>query len=101
MRSSGPNPGKNPKNVGAIAAPNASRFPWVTNAPSVNWLRMAVGPCDVLFTTLMLGCSFHEFVKSVGRLNPVDQSTVVWKVRTYRILWTCESAGSSTKYSRR
>src|SRR5690348_9110597 len=88
MRSRGPNPGKNPKNVGEMERPNCGRFPWVTKSPCVNWFRMAVGPCDVAFTTLMLGWSFHEFENRDGRVNPVDQSTVVRKLRTYSTLWS-------------
>src|SRR2546425_2807641 len=64
IRSSGPMPGKNPKNVGDMLAANCSRFPWRTKRPSENWLRIMKGPADVVFTTETPGCSFHVPVRS-------------------------------------
>src|SRR3990172_4923898 len=84
MRCSGPTPGKNPKKVGDALSVKASRFPWRTKRPPVNWFRMANGPAVVVFTICTPGWSFHEPVRSDGRLIPVCHSTEVWKVSPYK-----------------
>src|SRR2546425_12739828 len=89
IRSSGPMPGKNPKNVGDILAANCSRFPWRTKRPSENWVRIMKGPADVVFTTEVPGCSLHAPENNGGQVVPVYQSSAVgkvWRQRTGRTL---------------
>src|ERR1051325_6726006 len=73
----GPNPGKNPKKVGAMEAEKLSRLPWCTYPPPVNALRMAKGPEADALVIPTLGTSFQVERSRIGRLTEVVQSTDV------------------------
>src|ERR1041385_4710124 len=76
-REIGPNPGRNPKKVGAMEAEKLSRFPWCTYPPPVNALRIANGPEAEALVIPTLGTSFQVERSRIGRLTEVVQSTDV------------------------
>src|ERR1043166_1404650 len=78
-REIGPNPGRNPKKVGAMEAEKLSRFPWCMYPPPVNALRMAKGPEAEALVIPTLGTSFQVERSRIGRLTEVVQSTEVAK----------------------
>src|SRR6185437_1802216 len=74
MRVNGPNPGKNPNNVGELESPYWSVFDCVTNWPPLNWLRTQKPLVGSAFTIPMNGDSLSVLCMSDGKLMPVCQS---------------------------
>src|SRR4029453_14379683 len=88
------NPGKNPKNVGAIETPNCSRLPWRTNFPPVRAFRTAkCWPASGLVMPT-LGVNFQGKRKKIGRLIDVSQSSEVEKLPFRNWVTLIESFGS-------
>src|ERR1041385_8018258 len=76
-REIGPNPGRNPKKVGAMEAEKLSRFPWCTYPPPVNALRVANGPRAEAGGIPPRGRGCQGERSRIGRLTEVVQSTDV------------------------
>ena len=79
-RSIGPTPGSSANNVGDADSPYRMRFFCFANAPPENCERTMNGPGST-FSKLTDGVSFHELCNRLGKLMPVDQSSVVVKSR--------------------
>src|ERR1041385_2762799 len=98
-REIGPNPGRNPKKVGAMEAEKLSRFPWCTYPPPVNALRMAKGPEAEALVIPTLGTSFQVERSRIGRLPEVVQSTDVANPPFRYWVTLIESLGSGVSRS--